>query len=142
MISRRSVYLLSTPISEKAVYEARLGSATAAKENADLQLSYTKVAAPAAGIVSRKQVEVGQLVQPGQPLMTIVADTGVFVTANFKETQLATLKVGQPVDLEIDAYPGCEAKGKVASLSAATGAKFARDFVADASKRLQRRSKL
>ncbi|MHB0949406.1 MAG: HlyD family secretion protein [Gemmatimonadaceae bacterium] len=105
--------------------QARLGAATAAKENADLQLSYTKVTAPAAGIVSRKQVEVGQLVQPGQPLMTIVADTGVFVTANFKETQLATLKVGQPVDLEVDAYPGCAAKGTVASLSAATGAKFA-----------------
>lgn len=104
--------------------EARLASAQAARDNAALQLEYTRVTAPAAGVVSKKQVEVGQLVQPGQPLMTIVSDTGVYITANFKETQLSDLKVGQPVDIEVDAY-GCSAEGKVESLSAATGAKFA-----------------
>ena len=104
---------------------ARLGAAQAARDNATLQLSYTRVTAPVSGIVSRKQVEVGQLVQAGQPLLTIVSDSGVWVTANFKETQLHDLRVGQDVELEIDAYGGVTAKGKVESVSAATGAKFA-----------------
>lgn len=105
--------------------QARLLAAQAARDNAQLQLSYTRIAAPVGGIVSRKQVELGQLVQAGQPLLTVVSDTGVWVTANFKETQLHDITVGQGVDLEIDAYGGCDAKGKVESLSAATGAKFA-----------------
>ncbi|MDE3053508.1 MAG: HlyD family secretion protein [Gemmatimonadota bacterium] len=105
--------------------QARLDAAKAAVANAQLQLSYTKVTAPMAGIVSRKQVEIGQLVQPGQPMLTVVSDTGVWVTANYKETQLADIRVGQPVEFEVDAYPGCEARGKVESLAGATGAKFA-----------------
>jgi membrane fusion protein (multidrug efflux system) len=105
--------------------QARLAAAQAARDNAALQLSYTHVTSPVGGIVSRKQVEVGQLVQAGQPLLTVVSDTGVWVTANFKETQLSDLRVGQPVELEVDAYGGCSAKGKVESVSAATGAKFA-----------------
>ncbi len=104
---------------------ARLSAAQAARDNAALQLSYTKVTAPVSGVVSRKQVEVGQLVQAGQPLLTIVSDTGVWVTANFKETQLGDLKVGQPVEIDVDAYSGSTAKGVVESVSAATGAKFA-----------------
>ena len=105
--------------------EARLQSAQASLQNATLQLSYTTVTAPVGGLVARKQVEVGQLIQPGQPMLSIVADTGIWVTANFKETQLADLKVGQPVELDVDAYPGCTASGTVESLSAATGARFA-----------------
>jgi membrane fusion protein (multidrug efflux system) len=105
--------------------QARLGAAQAARDNAALQLSYTRVTAPVAGIVSRKQVEVGQLVQAGQPLLTVVSDTGVWVTANFKETQLHDLHVGQDVEIDVDAYGGVTAKGKVESVSAATGAKFA-----------------
>jgi membrane fusion protein (multidrug efflux system) len=104
---------------------ARLAGAKAASDNAALQLSYTKVTAPAAGIVSRKQVEPGQLIQAGQPLMTIVTDTGVFVTANMKETQLGDLRVGQPAEIEVDAYGGATAIGCVESVSAATGSKFA-----------------
>jgi membrane fusion protein (multidrug efflux system) len=104
---------------------ARLQAAQAARDNAALQLQYTNVAAPASGIVSRKQVEPGQLVQAGQPLYTIVADTGVFVTANFKETQLGDLRVGQPAEIEVDAYHGATATGCVESVSAATGSKFA-----------------
>jgi membrane fusion protein, multidrug efflux system len=107
------------------VASARTMAARAAAENAQLQLDYTRITAPASGEVSRKQVEVGQLVAPGQPLLSIVADTGVWVTANFKETQLATIRPGQPVEFEIDAYGGCVAEGKVASVSGATGAKFA-----------------
>jgi membrane fusion protein (multidrug efflux system) len=103
---------------------ARLQSAIAARDNAALQLGYTRVVAPASGIMSRKQVEPGQLVQVGQPLFTIVTDSGVFVTANLKETQLADLRVGQPVEIDVDAYQGT-AVGCVESLSAATGSKFA-----------------
>ena len=105
--------------------EARYASAKATRDNAALQLSYTKVVSPVAGIVSRKQIEVGQLVQPGQPLLTLVSDSSVWIAANFKETQLADIRVGQAVAIEVDSYPGCEAEGKVESLSAATGAKFA-----------------
>jgi membrane fusion protein (multidrug efflux system) len=104
---------------------ARTMGARATVENARLQLEYTRITAPASGEVSRKQVEVGQLVAAGQPLLSIVADTGVWVTANFKETQLAKLRPGQPVEFEIDAYGGCVGYGKVASVSGATGAKFA-----------------
>ena len=105
--------------------QARLGAAQAARDNAQLQLSYTRVRSPVSGVISRKQVEVGQLVQAGQPMLTVVSDTGLWVTANFKETQLHDLKVGQDVDIEVDAYGGVTAKGKVESVSAATGAKFA-----------------
>jgi membrane fusion protein (multidrug efflux system) len=101
--------------------QARLTAARASRDNAALQLSYTSVPAP----LSRKQVEVGQLVQPGQPLLTVVGDTGVWVTANYKETQLAEVRVGSPAEIDVDAYPGCKAEGKVESIGAATGAKFA-----------------
>ncbi len=107
------------------VANARTLAARAAAANAQLQLDYAHITAPASGEVSRKQVEVGQLVAPGQPLLSIVADTGVWVTANFKETQLSKIRVGQPVEFEVDAYGGCAAEGKVASVSGATGAKFA-----------------
>ncbi|MFL5468054.1 MAG: HlyD family secretion protein [Gemmatimonadaceae bacterium] len=107
------------------VANARTLAARAAVANAQLQLDYTRITAPASGEVSRKQVEVGQLVSPGQPLLSIVADTGVWVTANFKETQLAKIRPGQSVEFEIDAYGGCVGEGKVASVSGATGAKFA-----------------
>ncbi|MDB4874747.1 MAG: secretion protein HlyD family protein [Gemmatimonadetes bacterium] len=105
--------------------DARLQGAQAARDNAALQLGYTRVPAPAPGIVSRKQVEPGQLVQVGQPLLTIVTDTGVFVTANMKETQLGDIKVGQPAEIDVDAYGGATAIGCVESVSAATGSKFA-----------------
>ncbi|HEY2378363.1 MAG TPA: HlyD family secretion protein [Gemmatimonadaceae bacterium] len=105
--------------------DARLKAARAARDNAQLQLGYTQVRAPAPGIVSRKQVEVGQLVQAGQPLLTVVADTGVFVTANMKETQLSDIRVGQPVDIDVDTYGGVTAEGVVESVAAATGSKFA-----------------
>jgi membrane fusion protein (multidrug efflux system) len=104
---------------------ARLQAALAARENAALQLRYTRVTAPEGGIVSRKQIEPGQLVQAGQPVLTIVADTGVWVTANFKETQLDKVQVGDEVDVDVDAYKGATVKGRVESVSAATGSKFA-----------------
>ncbi|HEX6630269.1 MAG TPA: HlyD family efflux transporter periplasmic adaptor subunit, partial [Gemmatimonadaceae bacterium] len=72
-----------------------------------------------------RQVEPGQLVQPGQPLLSIVADTGVWVTANFKETQLADIRVGSKAEIEVDAYPGCTVQATVESIGSATGARFA-----------------
>ncbi len=104
--------------------DARLAAARAAVDDAALQLSYARVAAPVSGIVSKKQVEPGQLVQAGQPLMAIVADTGVYVTANMKETQLDALRAGQPATIDVDAYPHCEVEGVVESVSPATGARF------------------
>ena len=104
--------------------EARLAAAAATRENAELQLSFTQITAPSAGTISKKLVEVGQLVQPGQTLMNIASDTGLFVTANFKETQLDKLRVGQTVQLNVDAYDGAVIEGVVESISAATGARF------------------
>jgi len=105
--------------------EARVKAAQATRDFAALQVQYTHIVTPETGIVSRKQVEVGQLVQAGQPLMWIVSDSGAWITANFKETQLAMMKPGQAVEVEIDAYHGCTVDGKVLSISSATGAKFA-----------------
>ncbi|HET7565514.1 MAG TPA: HlyD family secretion protein [Gemmatimonadaceae bacterium] len=105
--------------------EAKLEAAQAAVDNAQLQLSYTTIIAPESGQVSKKNVEVGQLVQPGQPLMAIVADTGVWVTANMKETQMADIHVGESVEFSVDAYNGAVAEGTVESISPATGARFA-----------------
>jgi membrane fusion protein (multidrug efflux system) len=93
--------------------------------NAKLQLSYTTIVAPANGIVSRKSVQPGQVVSPGQQLIGLVSSARTWVVANFKETQLENMKVGQPVKLEIDAYPNEEFDGHIESLSAATGARFA-----------------
>src|SRR5256714_14905461 len=90
-------------------------------EDAPPQFDYTRITAPASGEVSRKQVEVGQLVNPGQPLMSIVADTGVWVTANFKETQLARIHPGQPVEFSVDAYGGCVSQGEGENGSGAAG---------------------
>ncbi len=116
---------VSTAEAGVRIAKARVGASQAALDNAKLQLSYTKITAPASGLVSRKQVEVGQLISPGQPVLSIVADTGMWVTANFKETQLNNIKVGQPVEFDVDAYGGCTAEGRVESLSGATGARFA-----------------
>ena len=104
---------------------ARLAAAQAVRDNAALQLTYTAILAPRDGFVSRKQVEVGQLVQAGQPVITVVDDQHVWISANFKETQLAQLRIGQPAEFDVDAYGGCTAEGKVESVSPATGAKFA-----------------
>ena len=105
--------------------DARLGSAKAALDYAQLQLSYTKIAAPANGVVRNKSVEAGQLVQPGQSLFALVTDTGAFVTANFKETQLDHIRVGERVDFDVDAYGGATAHGVVESIAGTTGAKTA-----------------
>jgi membrane fusion protein (multidrug efflux system) len=97
----------------------------AAIDNAKLRLGYAQLVAPISGKLGRKNVVVGQYVQPGQNLMTIVADSTFWIVANFKETQLEKMQLGQEVDIKVDAYPDLAIKGKVSSLSEATGARFA-----------------
>lgn len=104
--------------------QAQVQQAKSALEQAELNLQYTTVKAPVAGVVSRKTVEVGQVVQPGQPLMAIIPLADVWVTANFKETQLGSMRPGQPATIEVDAYGGRAFKGHVDSIAAATGARF------------------
>jgi membrane fusion protein (multidrug efflux system) len=98
--------------------------AEAAVQEAELNLSYCTLAAPIEGIVSRKAIEVGQRVQPGQPLMAIVPLHKVYIEANYKETQLTEVRVGQPAEIRADIYPGHIFRGKVESLSGGTGAAF------------------
>jgi membrane fusion protein (multidrug efflux system) len=91
---------------------------------ARLQLSYTIIKAPASGITSKKNVQLGQLVQAGQTLFNIVNDSSLYITANFKETQLDKIRNGQKVEIEVDAYPEMKLTGTVYNFSPATGAKF------------------
>jgi membrane fusion protein (multidrug efflux system) len=104
--------------------DAKVMQQRAAVQQAELSLQYATVKAPMKGIVSKKGVEVGQVVQPGQPLMTIIPLEDVWVTANFKETQLRDMRPGQPAIIEVDAYGGREFKGHIESLAAATGSRF------------------
>ncbi len=106
-----------------ALAEARLEQAAAAVEQARLALEYTVVKAAVDGVVSKRAVEPGQVVQPGQPLFALVDLDDVWVTANFKETKLAHVEPGQPVRIKVDAS-GHTLKGRVDSIGAATGARF------------------
>ena len=99
--------------------------ARAALEMAKLDLSYTEIRAPLAGIVTRKSVHVGNRIQPGEPLLAIVPTERLYITANYKETQLTDVRVGQPVRIEADIYPGFVYEGRVDSISMGTGAAFA-----------------
>lgn len=103
---------------------ARMQLAEVAVKQAELNLQRTKVMAPVAGIVSRRSVEPGQVIQPGQPLMTVIPLDRIWITANFKETQLKDMRVGQRVVVDVDAYGGREFEGKVESIAAATGSRF------------------
>ncbi len=93
-------------------------------EAAKLQLSYCTITAPANGVISKKNVQKGQVVAIGQPLMAVTNNQNIWVVANFKETQIENMKVGQEADIEVDAYSDKVFKGKIESFSQATGAKF------------------
>ena len=103
--------------------QAQYDQAAAAARQADLQLKYTKIVAPVDGRVTKKSVEPGEWVQVGQALLAIVPDD-VWVVANYKETQLTDMRVGQPADIYVDTYPGHVFKGRVDSIQSGTGAKF------------------
>ncbi len=104
--------------------EARLKEAQADLGFAELQLQYTEIRAPLDGVVSKRSVEVGQIVQMGQPLLAIVPLHDVWVLANVKETQLARIRPGQPAQVRVDSFPGAIFKGVVNSVAAGTGARF------------------
>jgi membrane fusion protein, multidrug efflux system len=99
--------------------------ARAALQMAKLDLSYTEIRAPLGGIVTRKSVHVGNRIQPGEPLLAIVPVNRLYITANYKETQLTDVRVGQPAKIEADIYPGYTYEGHVDSISVGTGAAFA-----------------
>src|SRR3989442_7538822 len=104
--------------------EARVQLAQAALDQAQLNLEYTSIKAPVAGTVSKKTVEAGQGVQPGQPLMAIIPQQDIWVTANFKETQLAEMHPGLAGTVSVDAFGGRIFNVRVDSIASATGAKF------------------
>jgi membrane fusion protein (multidrug efflux system) len=116
---------------EIAVSRAQSGSAEAKTQlnatnvaQAELNVQYTQIVAPVSGVVSKKSVEVGQVIQAGQPLLAIVPLEDIWVTANFKETQLNHMRAGQRALISVDAYGGREFQGHIDSIAAATGARF------------------
>ena len=123
---------LSSAESRIAVLEAAVKKAEAAMavkqariNQQKLKLTYTKIFAPQAGKIGKKNVSEGQFVQAGTPLLSIVSDSTYWVVANFKENQIPALTPGKEVELRVDAYPDVKITGIVASLSDATGARFA-----------------
>ncbi len=93
-------------------------------EQAELNLGYTTIRSPARGHVTRKSVEAGNRIQPGQPFLFIVPLEDLWVVANYKETQLERVRPGQPAEIEVDTYPGLKLKGRVDSIMVGTGAVF------------------
>ena len=104
--------------------QASIAQAQTAVHQAELDLSYTKIYAPEDGFIARKNIEEGQFVQPGAALMAIAISNDIWVVANFKETQLELMRVGQAVDIEVDAYPNEEFHGKIESFQLGTGSRF------------------
>ncbi len=104
--------------------DAGVELAQALLETAELNLSYTVILAPCDGYTSRKHIQVGQLVQPGQTLLDLVDSADIWVTANYKETQTHHILPGYDVDIKVDAIPGVTFHGKVQALSKATGARL------------------
>ena len=102
---------------------AQVDTAKAARALAELDVSYSQIFAPSDGTVSKKSINVGQMVAPGQSIVQLVTDK-LWVTGNFKETQVARMRVGQTAQIDVDAFSGTSLVGEVESLSGATGAKF------------------
>jgi membrane fusion protein, multidrug efflux system len=105
------------------VAKARVQQAQAALAQAELNLQRTSIVAPSDGVIGKKSIEAGQVIQPGQPLFALVSLGDVWVTANFKETQLRSVRPGQPVSVHVDAL-GESLNGHVDSIAGATGARF------------------
>lgn len=90
----------------------------------ELSLSYTKVYSPIDGVVGKKSARIGEYITPGKPLVVIVPTNDLYITANFRETQLANVQMGQRVDIEVDALPGISFSGKVDSIGPASGVSY------------------
>jgi membrane fusion protein (multidrug efflux system) len=120
--ARKAIDVLST---ERGKAEAERDRSRAALHQAELNLSYTTITAPVDGTVGARSLRVGQYVQAGTQLMAVVPLDAVYVVANFKETQLANVRSGQPVEIAVDGFPGVALRGHVDSLSPASGLEFA-----------------
>lgn len=110
---------------ELAQAQAALDGAKAAQDQATLNLSYTVLVAPVDGVVGNRSLRVGQYVQAGTQLMAVVPTDAAYIVANYKETQLTDVRAGQKVTVEVDTYPGQVFRGRVDSLSPASGQEFA-----------------
>jgi membrane fusion protein (multidrug efflux system) len=110
---------------ELAQAEANLARAQAAQDQAELNLSYTAILSPADGQIANRTLRVGQYVQAGTQLMAVVPVEGSYIVANYKETQLTEVHAGQPVEIEVDMFPGQLFKGRVDSVAPASGQEFA-----------------
>jgi len=123
---QKSVASARTNVSNKQaeVASANIKRAQAILEAAKLNLDYTVVTAAIDGQISKISIQPGQFLQPGQSLFYIINNSEAWVTANFKETQLSKMVVGQKVTIKVDAYPDTDFNGTVASFSPATGARF------------------
>jgi membrane fusion protein, multidrug efflux system len=120
--AERQVELLKAEIAQAV---AALGRATALQNQAELNLGYTTITAPIDGVVGNRTLRTGQFVQAGTQLMSLVPATGAYVIANYKETQLTNVRKGQPVEIEVDMFPGQVVRGHVDSLAPASGQEFA-----------------
>ena len=123
-LSDVDAYILQAK-SRAATAHAQVKTAEASRDRAKLDLSYTVIKAPRAGVLSKRTIAVGQNVAAGQAIATLLPDDALWVTANFKETQIGAMRAGQKVKLEIDAYSGRDFEGEVESFAAATGSRFA-----------------
>lgn len=122
---RKSTTLVSDEVTLRLEQQNTLVElAETALELAELNLSYTVITAPADGVMGRKNIQVGQLIQPGQAIANLVEDGEMWIAANYKETQIANIKVGSEVEITVDAVPDVLFKGVVRSISDATGAQF------------------
>ena len=104
--------------------EAAIKLAEAHIAQVELKLDHAVIRAPASGYITRKNVNAGQVVQPGQPIMAVVPLDDLYITANYKETDLTRVRPGQIVTFKIDSYPGVRFEGRVESIMAGTGAAF------------------
>jgi membrane fusion protein (multidrug efflux system) len=109
---------------QAAQLAAQVQSARVQRQTASIDLASTRIVAPVAGRVANRSVRVGQFVQPGIRLMTIVPQQNIYIVANFKETQVGLIRPGQPASIHVDALPGIEFAGTVESVTPGTGANF------------------
>jgi membrane fusion protein (multidrug efflux system) len=115
---------LRTAESQKLTQASTIKQKEASASLAELNVGYTKLYAPADGYVTKKNVEPGNQIQAGQPLMAIVSLENQYIVANYKETEMGSIKPGQEVEIKVDSYPGKVFKGKVDSIMAGTGVSF------------------
>lgn len=118
---KKQVMVLRAQLAE---VEAAIGQAGAMLELAQLNLEDTAVKAPFDGVVGNRHIEPGKYLQPGVPVLNVVSTREIYVTANFKETQIGRMRIGHPATLTVDAYPDQPLQGVVASLSPASGSRF------------------